>query len=53
MGCRHRSVDSSAPTILAPWVQVTSTPSTLFHLKAILYCEKDENKKKPGLAHTF
>ena len=31
-GCRHSSVDSSAPTILLPWVQVPSTPFTLFHL---------------------
>ena len=30
LGCRHSSVDSSAPTILPPQVWVPSTPSTLF-----------------------
>ena len=32
MGCRHSSVVSSAPTILFPWVQILSTPSTLFSI---------------------
>ena len=38
-GCRHSSVDSSAPTILLPWVWVPSTPSTLlsFIVKFVLY----------------
>ena len=32
MGCRHSSVDSSAPSILLPRVQVLSTPSTLLSI---------------------
>ena len=48
LGCRHSSVDSSAPTILPPWVHIPSTPSTLFIVKFVLYLcwEKDENKQK-------
>ena len=30
LGCRHRSVDSSAITILPPWVRIPSRPSMLF-----------------------
>ena len=56
MGCRHSSVDSSAPTILPPWVRFPSTPTMLlsFIVKFVLYlsCENNEiNKKRPGLAH--
>ena len=36
-GCRHSSVDSSAPTILLPRVRVPSTSSTLFHLQYLCY----------------
>ena len=51
--------DSSAPSILPPWVWLPSTPSTLLSLnvKFVLYlslrCEKITkiNKKRPGLAH--
>ena len=49
MGCRHSSVESSAPTILPPWVQVPSTPSMLLlFIVIVLYlsCEKNENKQK-------
>ena len=46
-GCRHSSVESSAPTILPPRVRVPSMPSTLFHLFVLyLSCEKNENKQK-------
>ena len=53
MGCRHSSVVSSAPTILFPWVQILSTPSTLF-FNLYWNCNKKKtkkNKKRPGLAH--
>ena len=49
-GCRRSSVDFSVPTILLPWVQVPSTPTTLssfivtFGLN--LSSEKNENKQK-------
>ena len=51
--------DSSAPSILPPWVWLPSTLSTLLSLnvKFVLYlslrCEKITkiNKKRPGLAH--
>ena len=49
LGCRHSSVDSSAPTILPPQVCVPSTPSTLLpFIVFVLYlsCEKKENKQK-------
>ena len=52
---RHSSVDSSAPTILPPRVQVPSTPSMLFHLQYLCYIFHGKrmklNKKRPGLAH--
>ena len=35
MGCRHSSVDSSAPTILLPWVRIPSTPSTLYSIYVV------------------
>ena len=36
-GCRHSSVDPSAPTILPPQVQIPSKPSKLlFHLQSNL-----------------
>ena len=50
-GVPPSSVDSSAPTILPPWVRV---PSTLFTLLSfivfVLYlpCEKNKNKEKRG-----
>ena len=44
------SVDSSAPTIISPWVRVPSTPSMLLSLtvKILLYlpCEMNEKKQK-------
>ena len=52
LGCRNSSVDSSAPSILPPQVQVLSTPSTLlsfmvkFVLYFLFYCEKNERKLK-------
>ena len=49
MGCRHSSVDSSAPTILPPRVRVPSTLSMPFSFKVFvlsLSCEKNENKNK-------
>ena len=56
-GCRHSSVDSSAPTILPPQVRVPSTPSMLYHLWYLCYiCHLKRtkiNKKRPGLAHFF
>ena len=52
LGCHHSSVDSCAPSILPPWVQVPSTPSMLFSIYIVqivylsfeLECEKNENK---------
>ena len=46
-GCRHSSVDSSAPSIMPPRVRLPSTPSMLlsFIVKFVLYlslcCEKE------------
>ena len=49
--CWHSSVDSSAPTILPPWVQVTSTTSTfLSFIVNFCYICHVEIKKWPGLA---
>ena len=55
LGCRHSSVDSSAPSIRLPRVRVPSTPSMLF---SIYICHLNWNvkrtkinKKRPGLAH--
>ena len=53
-GVPHCSVDSSAPSILPPWVWVPSTPSLLFWIYIVqivnlsfeLECEKNENKQK-------
>ena len=50
MGCRHSSVDSSAPSILPPQVRVPSTVSSLFSIYTVqivylslgLECEKNE-----------
>ena len=54
VGCRYSSVDSSAPSIMPPRVQVQSTPSTLFSIYIVqivylsfeLECEKNKNKQK-------
>ena len=59
MGCRHSSVDLSAPSILPPWVRNPSNPSKhLFHLQSNLcfncHCVVKRtkiNKKRPGFAH--
>ena len=56
LGCRHSSVDLSAPSILPRWVRLPSMPSTLFSfmVKFFLYlsvqCEKRMkiNKKEAG-----
>ena len=62
MGCRHSSVDLSAPSILQPRFQVTSTPSILFSIYIVqivyllfeLECEMNKNKQKRlGLQHFF
>ena len=50
------SVDSSAPSIMPPWVRVPSTPSTLYHFKSnlcyiCLVKRTKISKKRPGLAH--
>ena len=52
-------MDSSAPSILPPWVWLSSTPPTLlsFIVKFVLYfslhCEKNENKQKEAGFGTF
>ena len=43
LGCRHSPVDSSAPSILAPWVQVPSTPSKLLSIYIDL-CHVEKTK---------
>ena len=48
---RHNSVESSAPTILQPWVRVPSIPSVLLSfIVFVLYfsCEENKNKSKRG-----
>ena len=55
-GFHHSSMDSSAPTILLPWVWVPSWPSMLlsFIVKFVLYsaCVKNKNtQNRPCLAH--
>ena len=52
----YSAVDSTAPTILPPWVRVPSTPSMLssFIVQYVLYLswEKNKNKQKEaGSAH--
>ena len=47
LGCRHSSVDLSAPSILPPRVRVPSTQSNLLSIYIwIVSCGKDENKQK-------
>ena len=61
LGCRHSSVDSSAPSILPPRVRLPSMPSTLFSIivKFVLYlsmqCEKRTkiNRKEAGFGPFF
>ena len=49
--CRYRSVDSSAPTILPPWVRFPSTQSTLLSfIVFVLYLSLIKNWQ--GLAHS-
>ena len=43
MGCRHNSVDSYAPSILLPQVQVRSTLSMLLSIY-IDFCHVDKTK---------
>ena len=58
--CRYSSVDSSAPSIMLPRVQVPSTPSLLLsvcivqivYLSFELECDKNQSKQKEaGIAH--
>ena len=53
-GCRHSSVDSSAPSILLPRVQVPSTPSMLLSIYIDL-CHEEKTKinKKAGIGPFF
>ena len=53
LGCRHSSVDLSAPSILPPRVRVPNTTLMLLSINIwIVSRRKDENKqKRPGLAH--
>ena len=52
LGCRHSSVDSSAPSILPPLVWVPSTPSLHLSINIWLVSSgKDENKKRPDSSH--
>ena len=49
MGCRPgSSIDLSAPTIMLPQVQVTSTPFSLssFIVKFVLYLSREKKKNK-------
>ena len=51
-GCRYKSLDSSAPTILPPRVRIPTAPAIIvkFVLHLFLHCEKNKNKQKePGL----
>ena len=46
-GCRHSSVDLSAPAILPPRIQVPSTPSILFSfIVFVLYLSREKNENK-------
>ena len=49
----HSFLVLSAPTILRPWVRITSTPSMLFSIFIIEIGTKWTKilKKRPGLAH--
>ena len=53
-GCRHSSVDSSAPSILLPRVQVPSTPSMFLSIYIDL-CHEEKTKinKKAGIGPFF
>ena len=44
LGDRHSSVVLTAPTILQPWVQIPSTPSTLFSICIIEIVMRKEPK---------
>ena len=49
LGGRRSSVDSSAPSILPPWVPIPSTPSTLLSIQIqVVKYWKDTNKQKNG-----
>ena len=57
IGCRHISVDFSAPSILPPWVRVPSTPSMFFQFISFkldichLNWNVKKSKKRQGMAH--
>ena len=54
MGCRHSWVDSSAPSILPPWVQVPRKHTHLRfyqYLFGLSHVEKTKIKKRPEIAH--
>ena len=59
IGCRHSSVDSSAPSNLQPRVRIPSTISMLylllvtFGLYSSFHCEKNEKKTKRGWFGSF
>ena len=51
MGSRHSSVDSFAPSILPPRVQVPSTPSTLLSpYNDLCHEEKTKKQKEAGIS---
>ena len=49
IGGRQSSLDPSTRTILWPRVRIPSATYTLFQFIFELLCEKNENKKRPGL----
>ena len=54
VGCRHSSVDSSAPSILMPGFKSQAHHLCYNQLQSnlSLHCEKNKNKqKRPGLVH--
>ena len=53
LGCRHSLVDSSAHSIMQPWVRVPSTPSTIYQFILICAIRKDENKRKEAGIGSF
>ena len=51
MGCRHSSVDSSAPSILPPRFESQAHHLCFHQFKLICHVEKTKiNKQRPGLA---
>ena len=51
VGCRHSSVDSSAPSILPPRFESQAHHLSFYQFKLICHVEKTKiNKQRPGLA---